>query len=81
MTRLLRRRSLAIVGALVLLVVLLIPLTSLDAVQSATQSGYKWGFSTDIEMDLAPKGLKAEGGPPSLGSRLSRRPVVAGNAQ
>jgi Fe-S cluster assembly protein SufB len=30
---------------------------TLDAVQSVTQSGYKWGFSTDIEMDLAPKGL------------------------
>ena len=30
---------------------------TLDTVQSVTQSGYKWGFSTDIEMDLAPKGL------------------------
>ena len=33
---------------------------TLDAVQSATQSGYKWGFSTDIEMDLAPKGLNED---------------------
>ncbi len=30
---------------------------TLDAVQSVTQSGYKWGFETDIEMDMAPKGL------------------------
>src|SRR5579872_2692912 len=30
---------------------------TLDAVQSLTQSGYKWGWETDIEMDLAPKGL------------------------
>lgn len=30
---------------------------TLDTVQSLTGSGYKWGFSTDIEMDLAPKGL------------------------
>ena len=30
---------------------------TLDTVQSVTQSGYKWGFETDIEMDLAPKGL------------------------
>ena len=30
---------------------------TLDAVQSLTQSGYKWGFETDIEMDIAPKGL------------------------
>jgi DNA-binding MarR family transcriptional regulator len=22
-----------------------------------TESGYKWGFETDIEMDIAPKGL------------------------
>ena len=28
-----------------------------DTVQSVTQSGYKWGFETDIEMDLAHKGL------------------------
>ncbi len=33
---------------------------TLDAVQSATESGYKWGFSTDIEMDLAPKGLNED---------------------
>ena len=30
---------------------------TLDTVQSLTQSGYKWGFTTDIEMDVAPKGL------------------------
>lgn len=30
---------------------------TLDTVQSVTQSGYKWGFETNIEMDLAPKGL------------------------
>jgi Fe-S cluster assembly protein SufB len=30
---------------------------TLDAVQSATQSGYKWGFETAIEMEIAPKGL------------------------
>ena len=30
---------------------------TLDTVQSVTQSGYKWGFETDIEMELAPKGL------------------------
>src|SRR5271157_336657 len=31
-----------------------------DTVQSVTQSGYKWGFETDIEMDLAPKGLNED---------------------
>jgi Fe-S cluster assembly protein SufB len=30
---------------------------TLDTVQSVTQSPYKWGFETDIEMDVAPKGL------------------------
>jgi Fe-S cluster assembly protein SufB len=30
---------------------------TLDALKSVTQSGYKWGWETDIEMDLAPKGL------------------------
>ena len=30
---------------------------TLDTVQSLTQSGYKWGWETEIEMDLAPKGL------------------------
>ena len=30
---------------------------TLDTVQSVTQSGYKWGFETNIEMDFAPKGL------------------------
>ncbi len=33
-----------------------IPAT-LDTLQSVTESGYKWGFETDIEMDFAPKGL------------------------
>ena len=33
---------------------------TLDVVQSATDAGYKWGFSTDIEMDLAPKGLNED---------------------
>ncbi len=33
---------------------------TLDAVQSVTQSGYKWGFETEIEMDLAPKGLNED---------------------
>jgi Fe-S cluster assembly protein SufB len=33
---------------------------TLDAVQSVTESGYKWGFSTDIEMDMAPKGLNED---------------------
>jgi Fe-S cluster assembly protein SufB len=30
---------------------------TLETVQSVTGSGYKWGFTTDIEMDVAPKGL------------------------
>jgi Fe-S cluster assembly protein SufB len=33
---------------------------TLDTVQSLTQSGYKWGWETDIEMDLAPKGLNED---------------------
>ena len=33
---------------------------TLDTVQSVTQSGYKWGFETDIEMELAPKGLNED---------------------
>ncbi len=33
---------------------------TLDTVQSVTQSAYKWGFETDIEMDVAPKGLSDE---------------------
>src|SRR5487761_2149880 len=33
---------------------------TLDAVQSVTQSGYKWGWETTIEMDLAPKGLSED---------------------
>ena len=33
---------------------------TLNTVESITQSGYKWGFETDIEMDLAPKGLNED---------------------
>ena len=33
---------------------------TLDTVQSVTQSGYKWGWETEIEMDLAPKGLNED---------------------
>ncbi len=33
---------------------------TLDTVQSVTQSGYKWGFSTDIDMEIAPKGLSED---------------------
>jgi Fe-S cluster assembly protein SufB len=33
---------------------------TLDALHSVTQSGYRWGFETDIEMDLAPKGLNED---------------------
>ncbi len=30
---------------------------TLQTVQSVADSGYKWGFETDIEMDFAPRGL------------------------
>ncbi|HET6607752.1 MAG TPA: Fe-S cluster assembly protein SufB, partial [Rhodopila sp.] len=33
---------------------------TLDTVQSVTQSGYKWGFETSIEMEFAPKGLNED---------------------
>src|SRR6185437_7501870 len=33
---------------------------TLDTLQSVTESGYKWGFETDIEMDFAPKGLNED---------------------
>jgi Fe-S cluster assembly protein SufB len=33
---------------------------TLNTVQSVTQSGYKWGWETVIEMDLAPKGLNED---------------------
>jgi Fe-S cluster assembly protein SufB len=33
---------------------------TLQAVQALTQSTYKWGFETDIEMDLAPLGLNED---------------------
>ncbi len=32
-------------------------LDTLETVRSLTQTGYKWGFETDIAMELAPKGL------------------------
>src|SRR5262249_17214012 len=33
---------------------------TLEALQSVTEGGYKWGFTTDIEMDIAPKGLNED---------------------
>jgi Fe-S cluster assembly protein SufB len=33
---------------------------TLDTVNAVTEGGYKWGFSTDIEMDMAPKGLNED---------------------
>jgi len=33
---------------------------TLETVQSVAGTGYKWGFETDIEMDLAPKGLSED---------------------
>jgi Fe-S cluster assembly protein SufB len=33
---------------------------TIETVQSVTESGYKWGFETDIEMEFAPKGLNEE---------------------
>jgi Fe-S cluster assembly protein SufB len=33
---------------------------TIATVQTLTQSGYKWGFETDIVMDLAPKGLNED---------------------
>jgi Fe-S cluster assembly protein SufB len=33
---------------------------NLEALQSVTESGYKWGFETDIEMEFAPLGLNAD---------------------
>jgi Fe-S cluster assembly protein SufB len=33
---------------------------TMGAVQSVTEGGYKWGFETDIEMDVAPKGLSED---------------------
>jgi Fe-S cluster assembly protein SufB len=33
---------------------------TLNTVETLTQSNYKWGFETAIEMDLAPKGLNAD---------------------
>jgi Fe-S cluster assembly protein SufB len=33
---------------------------TLDAVTAVTGSTYKWGFTTDIDMDIAPKGLNED---------------------
>jgi len=33
---------------------------TLNTVQSVSDGGYKWGFETDIEMDMAPKGLNTD---------------------
>ncbi|WP_198375712.1 Fe-S cluster assembly protein SufB [Neoroseomonas rubea] len=33
---------------------------TIETVQQATESGYKWGFETDIEMEFAPKGLNED---------------------
>ena len=33
---------------------------TIDTVESLTQSGYKWGFETNVEMDIAPVGLTAD---------------------
>ena len=33
---------------------------TLDTVTALTQGGYKWGFETDIAMDIAPKGLTTD---------------------
>ena len=33
---------------------------TLETVQAVTDSGYKWGFETDIEMEFAPKGLSED---------------------
>jgi Fe-S cluster assembly protein SufB len=33
---------------------------TLETVQSVTETGYKWGFETDIEMEFAPKGLNED---------------------
>jgi Fe-S cluster assembly protein SufB len=33
---------------------------TIDAVAAVTGSTYKWGFTTDIEMDIAPKGLNED---------------------
>jgi Fe-S cluster assembly protein SufB len=35
-------------------------LETLESVRAVTEGGYKWGFSTDIEMDVAPKGLNED---------------------
>jgi len=33
---------------------------SMEAVTAVTEGGYKWGFSTDIDMDMAPIGLNED---------------------
>jgi Fe-S cluster assembly protein SufB len=36
------------------------PSDTLQTLRDATESGYKWGFTTDIETELAPKGLNED---------------------
>ena len=52
---------------------------TLDTVRAATQSGYKWGFETTIEMDLAPKGLNRGHHPADLRAQ-GRTRLAAGLA-
>ena len=33
---------------------------TLETVRSVTGSTYKWGFETELEMDVAPKGLTSD---------------------
>jgi len=33
---------------------------TIETVQAVTDSTYKWGFETDIEMEFAPKGLSED---------------------
>ena len=33
---------------------------TLDTLQAVAESGYKWGFETDIEMEFAPRGLNTD---------------------
>lgn len=33
---------------------------TVEAVQAVTETAYKWGFETDIDMEFAPKGLNED---------------------
>ena len=33
---------------------------TIETVQAVTESTYKWGFETDIDMEFAPKGLSED---------------------